>query len=96
MKVASACNAETFNVRPCFFVNVRNASGLSVGGGSNMGKIGLLTAGLNAGGANGRCAAAGRIGCAGVPNAGDEEKMFTSEGFRIESMMLSAVVSLRP
>jgi hypothetical protein len=38
----------------CFFVNVRNARGLSVGGGSSMGRIGAFAAGLKAGCANGR------------------------------------------
>lgn len=70
-------------MRLCFLVNTRKASGRSVGGGRRIGKIGaatLLPAGLNAGGASGRRCAAGRMGCAGVPNAGEEEKMGPSVG----------------
>jgi hypothetical protein len=63
-----------------------------VGGGSRMGKIGLFTAGRNAGCARGRFDA-GIIGCAGVPNAGDDEKTFPSFCFRIESIVLCFVVS---
>lgn len=51
-----------------------------------MGRIGAFGAGLKAGWANGRCAA-GRIGCAGVPKAGEEEKMFVSDCFRNESIV---------
>jgi hypothetical protein len=58
-----------------------------VGGGSRMGKIGLFTAGLKAGCAKGRLEA-GMIGCAGVPNAGEDEKTFPSLCFRIESIVL--------
>jgi hypothetical protein len=74
------------SVRLCFFVNVLNARGRSVGGGSSIGKIGALAAGLKAGCANGR-RDAGMIGCTGVPNAGDDEKTFVSVCFRIESIV---------
>lgn len=56
-----------------------------------MGRIGLFTAGLKAGCAKGRLDA-GMIGCAGVPNAGDDEKTFASGCLRIESMLLNGVV----
>ena len=73
-------------MRLCFLVNVRNARGRSVGGGSSMGRIGELTAGLKAGCASGR-REAGMIGCTGVPNTGDDEKTFVSVCFRIESIV---------
>lgn len=69
-KVASDCNAGDVNVRLCFFVRVRKASGLSDGGGNKMGRM-VEIAGLNAGGGIGR--SRGLIGCAGVPNAGLED-----------------------
>lgn len=63
-----------------------------------MGRIGVLAAGLKEGCANGRCDA-GIIGWTGVPNAGDDEKMFVSFCFRIESIVACAfgvsTVSLR-
>ena len=86
IKVASACRAEALRVRLCFFVNVRKARGRRVDGGSRIGRIGLLTAGLKAGCAKGRFDA-GMIGCAGVPNAGDDEKTFASCCLRIESIL---------
>ena len=57
-----------------------------MGGGSSIGKIGAVAAGLNAGCANGR-RNAGIIGWTGVPNAGDDEKTFVSVCFRIESIV---------
>ena len=59
-------------MRLCFLVKVLKASGLNVGGGSNMGSI-VGIAGLNAGGGGGRWAWVGGIGCSGVPKAGEEE-----------------------
>jgi hypothetical protein len=88
MKVESACRAVPFSVRLCFLVNVLNARGRNVGGGSSIGKIGAVAAGLKAGCASGR-RDAGIIGCTGVPNAGDEEKTFVSFCFRIESIVVS-------
>ena len=72
-------------------MNVLNARGRSVGGGSSIGKIGAVAAGLKAGCANGR-REAGIIGCTGVPNAGDDEKTFVSVCFRIESIVVSMCV----
>jgi hypothetical protein len=69
MKVASAANADEVSVRLCFLVKVLKASGLNVAGGSKMGNI---VEGLNWGGAMG-LARRGRIGCAGVPKAGEED-----------------------
>lgn len=54
--------------------------------------MGALTAGLNAGCANGRRDAGCIIGCTGVPNAGDDEKTFVSFCFRIESIVVCMVV----
>jgi hypothetical protein len=47
MKVASTARAEDVNVRLCFLVNVRKASGLRVAGGS---RIGRIVVGLSCGG----------------------------------------------
>jgi len=66
-------------VRLCFLVKVRKASGRNVGGGRRIGKmVGMI--GLNAGGGGGRCACAGKTGCGGVPNAGDDDKTALSNG----------------
>lgn len=81
-------------MRLCFLVKTRKARGRSVGGGRRIGKIGaatLLLAGRNAGGASGRRCAAGRMGCAGVPNAGEDEKMGPSEGLGGASIMCVVV-----
>lgn len=51
-------------VKLCFFVKVRNASGLNVAGGRRIGKIVALVGGAMANGL--------RV-CAGVPKAGDED-----------------------
>lgn len=64
MNVARTCKAEDVSVRLCFFVKVRNASGLRVAGGSNMGRM----LGFDR---EGRLK--GRTGCTGVANPGDEE-----------------------
>lgn len=69
MKLASAPRAEDVRVKLCFLVNVRKASGRNVAGGSSIGRI---VEGLNCGGAIG-FVRRGRMGCAGVPNAGDED-----------------------
>lgn len=76
MNVARPCNADELRVKLCFFVNVRNANGLRVGGGSKIGNI-VAICGLNAGGGGGRWAMLG-IGWTGVANAGDDEKAFAS------------------
>ncbi len=73
MNVARLCRADEFKVRLCFFVKVRKASGRKVGGGSSIGRtVGID--GLNAGGGGGGRACAGRIGWAGVQNAGEDDK----------------------
>ena len=71
-------------VKLCFFVNVRNARGLSVAGGSSMGNTVALTGGLREGGARIGAVRRGCMGCTGVPNAGDDEGIRfwgTAEGF---------------
>ena len=69
MNVARAASADDVSVRLCFLVKVRKASGRSVAGGRRTGNI---VEGLNCGGGIG-CVLLGRIGCAGVPKAGDED-----------------------
>jgi hypothetical protein len=69
MNVASAASADDVRVRLCFLVKVLNASGRKVAGGS---RIGRIVEGLNCGGAIG-FVLRGKIGCAGVPKAGEEE-----------------------
>lgn len=59
-------------VRLCFFVNTRNATGRRLGGGINVGRTGASIAGLNTGAA-GFVNGCEMIGCAGVPNAGDDD-----------------------
>lgn len=86
MNVANACKAEELRVRLCFFVNVLNARGLKVGGGSNIGRI-VGIVGLNTGGGTGRWAVEGS-GWRGVPNAGDDENATFSGGFRKLAMLL--------
>lgn len=60
-------------------MNIRNANGLSVGGGRIIGKM-VAICGLNAGGGGGRCAGS-RIGWRGVPNAGEDENGLFSCSF---------------
>lgn len=65
MNVAKTCSADEVKVKLCFFVKVRNAKGRRVAGGSITGRILALAAGgptLN-----------GLMGCAGVPNAGEDD-----------------------
>lgn len=69
MKDESDASAEDVKVKLCFFVKVLKASGLKVAGGSSIGKI---VAGLNWGGGIG-FDLLGIMGCAGVPNAGEED-----------------------
>lgn len=66
MNVASTCKAEVVSVKLCFFVKVLNASGRRVAGGSTTGRT-LVFAGCCGAGLN------GRMGCAGVANAGLDE-----------------------
>ncbi|TGO46023.1 hypothetical protein BOTNAR_0619g00050 [Botryotinia narcissicola] len=66
IKVANTCNADDVNVKLCFFVKVRKASGLKVAGGRRIGRILAFGIGAPAG-------LKGRIGCTGVANAGDDE-----------------------
>lgn len=61
------------SVRLCFLVNVRKARGRSVAGGSSIGKTVVLVVGLRMGGARIGAVLRGLMGCAGVPNAGDDE-----------------------
>ena len=63
MKDASSWRADDVRVSECFFVNVRNASGRRVAGGSMMGRIAAL----------GALTLKGFSGWAGVPKAGDDE-----------------------
>ena len=74
MNVASVPSADVDTVRLCFLVNTRNASGRSVGGGSMMGSTvaGFVAWGSPAGGGT---LSGGIMGCAGVANAGEEEKL---------------------
>lgn len=65
MKVARTWSAEEVRVRLCFLVNVRNAKGRKVAGGRRIGSM-LAFAGAAAG-------LKGRMGCAGVAKAGDDE-----------------------
>lgn len=71
------------SVRLCFLVKVRNASGRSVAGGSNIGRTVDFATGLREGGARIGAVLRGLIGCTGVPNAGEDEGMAsdTAEGF---------------
>jgi hypothetical protein len=87
MKAASSCRAEDVSVSECFFVNVRNASGRSVGGGRIIGNIAALAA----------LTAKGLRGWTGVPKAGEEEGIaedggtaprFRNMGAGVLSMML--------
>lgn len=63
--MAKTCKADDVRVRLCFFVKVRKARGRKVAGGRRIGSI-LPLVGTAA-------ALNGRIGCAGVAKAGDEE-----------------------
>jgi hypothetical protein len=65
IKIAKTCSADEVRVKLCFLVNVLKARGRKVAGGSRIESI-LAFAGAPAG-------LKGRIGCAGVPNAGDDE-----------------------
>jgi hypothetical protein len=69
MNVASAASADEVRVRLCFFVKVRNASGLRVAGGSKMGRI---VVGLSCGGGIGAVRLT-LMGWTGVPKAGEED-----------------------
>lgn len=69
MKVASAFSAVDVNVRLCFFVKVRKATGLNIAGGRLIGRI---VAGLSCGGGIG-AVLLGFMGWTGVPNAGEDE-----------------------
>lgn len=83
-KVASAWRADDVSVRLCFLVNVRNASGRSVAGGSSMGSTVDLTGGFSAGGARIAVIRRGLMGWAGVPKAGEDDGIGfagTAEGF---------------
>ena len=71
MNVASAASADDVRVRLCFFVKVRKACGRSVAGGRIMGRMD----GLRAAGAGIGAVFRGRMGCAGVPKAGEDEGM---------------------
>ena len=63
------------SVRLCFLVKVRKATGRRVAGGRSMGSIERFD------GAGGSC---WRIGCAGVPNAGEDEGMeLACEGIEV-------------
>jgi len=64
MKAASSCRADDVNVRLCFLVNVRKASGRRVAGGRRIGSIVVFVVGAIA---NGLCV------YAGVPKAGDDD-----------------------
>ena len=65
MKVAKSCKAEEVSVKLYFFVKVRKARGRNVAGGRRMGSM-LPLVGTEA-------TLKGRIGCAGVAKAGEEE-----------------------
>jgi hypothetical protein len=75
MKLANAESAEEVKVRLCFLVNVRKASGLSVAGGSSIGRTVARAAGLRMGGARMGAVLRGLMGWTGVPNAGEDEGM---------------------
>lgn len=81
------------SVRLCFLVKVRNASGLSVAGGSNIGRTVDFATGLRDGGARIGAVLRGLIGCTGVPNAGEDDGIAsdTAEGF---SGRLDVVISI--
>lgn len=81
INTASFCSADEVMVRPCFFVKTRNATGRRVAGGSSMGRM------LGIGGSN-----ADRIGCTGVPNAGDEDG--TGFDFSVKRRIFSELYSL--
>jgi hypothetical protein len=65
MNVARTCSAVEVRVKLCFFVNVRKARGRRVAGGNSTGSM----LGFDTGATN------GRIGCAGVAKAGEEDGM---------------------
>jgi hypothetical protein len=65
MNVARTCNAEEVSVKLCFLVKVRKARGRKVAGGRSTGRMLVFGAAV--------VTLKGRIGCTGVPNAGDEE-----------------------
>ena len=99
MNVARAWSAEDVNVKSCFFVNVRNASGLNVAGGNIIGSTvdAFWAADFSNGGAFMGAVRRGRIGCAGVPKAGEEEGMtFPGVGFgSVDGLGLLAIFSIR-
>ena len=65
MNVAKTCSADEVRVKLCFFVNVRNAKGRRVAGGGITGRMLAFAAG--------GATLKGLMGCAGVPNAGEDE-----------------------
>ena len=65
MNVARTCNAEDVSVKLCFLVNVRKARGRRVAGGRRTGRMLAFVAAVGA--------LKGRMGCTGVPNAGEDE-----------------------
>lgn len=85
MKVARDWSADELRVRLCFFVKVLNASGRKVGGGKRIGRM-VVMLGLNAGG-GGMCLCVGWIGCSGVPNAGEDEKIGGSGGIDVVMLL---------
>lgn len=73
-------------MRECFLVNVRNAKGRRVAGGSSIGRIGaclLLFVTLK-----------GFIGCTGVPKAGDEERAADDRGATPRPVNMAPAMSL--
>lgn len=87
-------------VRLCFLVNVLNASGRNVAGGSSIGRTVDFATGFKAGGARIGAVLRGLMGWAGVPKAGDEDGMgsaVTAEGFsgRLVVAISAVVVKVR-
>lgn len=86
MKVASSCNADEVKVRLCFLVNVLNASGLSVAGGSRIGSIVAFAGAIENGFRD----------AAGVAKAGEEDGIgFEDLGFGVLAVKIDAACGFR-
>ena len=65
IKVARTCKADAVSVKLCFLVKMRKARGRRVAAGRSTGRMLAFTPAVGA--------IKGRIGCTGVPKAGEEE-----------------------
>lgn len=91
MKAASACKADEPSVKLCFLVNVRKAKGLREAGGSKTGSMEGIE-GLKSGCAIGL---PGLKGCAGVPNAGEDDGRALSAILAVVAMTCVEEVDIR-